>query len=139
MRIDATNRSSKLSGRSATGKAGNGPAFVPAGEQSAPRVSTTAPVAPTAGLDAILALQASGDFSESRRKAVRKGTELLDLLEDMKADLLIGRVAPERLDTMVTQLRTLRERVEPELDRVLDDIELRVLVELAKLGRYPQI
>jgi len=139
LRIDATNRSSKLAGRSATGKAGNGPAFVPAGEQGAPRVSTTAPVAPTAGLDAILALQGSGDFSESRRKAVRKGTELLDLLEEMKADLLIGRIAPQRLDTMARQVRNLRERVEPDLDAVLDDIELRVLVELAKLGRYPQL
>lgn len=139
LRIDTTNRSGNVAGRSSTGKAGNGPAFVPAGEQGPQRVNATAPSTPTTGIDAILALQANGDFSESRRKAVRKGTRLLDLLEDMKADLLIGRVAPERLDTMVTQLRTLRERVEPELDRVLDDIELRVLVELAKLGRYPQI
>lgn len=64
---------------------------------------------------------------------------MLDLLEGMKADLLVGQVAPERLDGMVEQLRGLRERVEPELDAVLDEIELRVLVELAKIGRFPQI
>jgi len=139
LRIDAPNRSSSVSGRSSTGKAGNGPAFVPVGEQGPQRVNATAPSTPTTGIDAILALQANGDYSESRRKALKKGTRLLDLLEDMKADLLIGRVAPERLDTMATQLGNLRERVEPELDAVLDEIELRVLVELAKLGRYPQI
>lgn len=139
MRIDAPNRSSGVAGRSAVGKAGSGPAFVPAGEQGAARVNTAAPVAPAAGLDAILALQAVGDFSESRRKAVKRGASLLDLLEEMKADLLIGRASPERLDAMVTQLGALRERVEPGLDGLLDDIELRVRVELAKMGRFPQL
>lgn len=112
---------------------------MPAGEQGAARASSTAPVAPAAGLDAILALQAVGDFTESRRKAIKRGTRLLDLLEEMKADLLVGRLGPERLDAMVHQLTTLRERVEPEIDAVIDDIELRVRVELAKLGRFPQI
>lgn len=139
MRIDATNRSSGVAGRTAVGKAGSGPAFVPAGEQGAARASSTTPVAPAAGLDAILALQAVGDFTESRRKAVKRGTRLLDLLEEMKADLLVGRATPERLDAMASQLGTLRERVEPDLDAVIDGIELRVRVELAKLGRFPQI
>ncbi len=102
-------------------------------------MNTAAPVAPATGLDAILALQAVGDFTESRRKAVKRGTTLLDLLEEMKADLLIGRTTPQRLDAMVTQLSALRERVEPGLDALIDDIELRARVELAKLGRYPQL
>lgn len=139
MRIDATNRTSGAAGRSATGKAGSGPAFVPAGEAGTARVNTTAPVAPAAGLDAILALQAVGDFKESRRKAVKRARGLLDLLEEMKADLLIGRPSPQRLDAMVAQLAALRERVEPELDAVIDEIDLRVQVELAKLGRFPQL
>lgn len=137
MRIDATNRSGGVAGRGAVGKSGSGPAFVPAGAPDAARVAHAAPAAPTAGLDAILALQAVGDFSERRRKAVRRGTDLLDLLEAMKADLLMGRVGEGRLEAMVVQLGALRERVEPELDSVLDEIELRVRVELAKHGRFP--
>lgn len=112
-------------------------AFVPAGENSVSRAAGPASVAPMAGLDAILALQAVGDFTESRRRAIKKGGILLDLLEAMKADLLVGRVAPERLDAMVVQLANLRERIEPGLDGIIDDIDLRVRVELAKLGRYP--
>lgn len=139
MRIDATNRTSGVAGRSATGKAGSGPAFVPVGEQGAARVSTAAPVMPAAGLDAILALQAVGDFTESRRKAVKRGSTLLDLLEGMKADLLVGRVSADRLDAMIQQLGAMRERVEPGLDALIDDIELRVRVELAKLGRFPPL
>jgi hypothetical protein len=139
LRIEGTNRTSGVAGRSATGKAGSGPTFVPAGDHGAARVNAATPVAPAAGLDAILALQAAGDFTESRRKAVKRGSSLLDLLETMKADLLIGRVSPDRLDAMARQLSALRERVEPGLDAVLDDIDLRVRVELAKLGRFPQL
>jgi len=139
LRIDATNRTSGVAGRNAVGKSGSGQAFVPAGEPGAARVNTTAPVLPAAGLDAILALQAVGDFTEKRRKAVTRGASLLDLLDGMKADLLLGRVAPERLDAMATQLTALRERVEPGLDALIDEIELRVRVELAKLGRFPQL
>lgn len=95
-------------------------------------------MAPTAGIEAILALQTVGDFSESRRRAVQRGRTLLDLLDDMKTDLLIGSPSPERLDAMVQQLSAMRERVEPGIDAVIDDIELRVRVELAKQGHFPQ-
>jgi len=137
LRIDGTNRSNGVTGRNAVGKSGGGPAFMPVGEQGPARVNTAAPVMPAAGLDAILALQAVGDFTESRRKTVKRGASLLDLLEGMKADLLVGRVAPGRLEAMVSQLGVMRDRVEPDLDALIDDIELRVRVELAKLGRFP--
>lgn len=91
------------------------------------------------GLDAILALQTVGDFSESRRKAIKRGASMLDLLEEIKADLLVGQAAPEKLSAMMAQLSSLRERTEPNLDALLDDIELRVRVELAKQGHYPSL
>lgn len=91
------------------------------------------------GVGSILALQGVGDFSESRRRAVKRGNALLDLLEGIKADLLLGSVSPARLDAISEQLSTLRDRVDPELDAVLDEIELRVLVELAKSGRFPTL
>ncbi len=137
MRIDATNRSNGVAGRGPAGKAGGAPAFVPIGAEGPARTNAATPVAPATELNAILALQAVGDFRESRRKAVRRGSSLLDLLEAMKADLLVGRVSAERLDAMAGQLTQLRERVDPTLDAVIDEIELRVLVELAKHGRYP--
>jgi hypothetical protein len=139
LRIDNTHRSNAISGRAGISKAAGGPAFVPAGDAGATRVASAAPMAAVAGLEAILALQTVGDFSESRRKAVRRGRALLDLLDGMKADLLIGKVAPERLSGMVGQLASLRERAEPGLDAILDDIELRVRVELAKQGLFPAL
>lgn len=120
------------------GRSGNAPAFVPVGDNAVSRASGPAALAPTAGIGAILALQSVGDFSESRRRAVRRGTALLDILEEMKSDLLIGSPSPAQLDAMVEQLGSMRERVDPRIDAVIDDIELRVRVELAKLGRFPQ-
>jgi hypothetical protein len=139
LRIDGPSRAGGVSGRAAVGKAGTSPAFVPAGEQGAGRVANAAPVAALTGLDAILALQTVGDFTESRRKAIRRGSSLLDLLEGMRADLLVGQPSQERLQAMVSQLTAMREKVEPGLDALLDDIELRVRVELAKQGLYPTL
>lgn len=59
------------------------------------------------------------------------------MLEEIKADLLIGSVNPKRLDALVVQLGGLRERGDAGLDALIDDIELRVRVELAKFGRFP--
>lgn len=137
VRIDATNRSTGIAGRGTAGKAGSGPAFVPAWMDGPARANAATPVAPATELNAILALQAVGDFRESRRRTRERGATLLDLLEAMKADLLVGRVSPDRLSAMAGQLAQLRERVDPDLDAVVDEIELRVLVELAKHGRFP--
>lgn len=110
---------------------------MPAGAAAPARVAAQMPVQAMAGIEAILALQAVDDATSTRRKAVRRGASLLDLLDDMRADLLMGRASPQRLDAMMAILAEARERSLPELDGVLDDIELRVRVELAKSGRFP--
>jgi hypothetical protein len=104
-----------------------------AAQQSAP---AAAPLA-AAGIDALLALQAVDDPLLARRKAVRRGTALLDALSDAQADLLTGHVGEGRLNQMMALVTQARDAVDPELDALIDDIELRVRVELAKHGRYP--
>ncbi|GLQ57320.1 hypothetical protein GCM10010862_45790 [Devosia nitrariae] len=94
-------------------------------------------VSAPAGIDVLLALQAVGDATEGRRRAVKRGRTLLDVLEEMRADLLAGRVEPAALDRLVGVLADAREAASPQIDALLDDIELRVRVELAKHGRYP--
>ncbi|HZY50119.1 MAG TPA: flagellar assembly protein FliX, partial [Devosia sp.] len=85
----------------------------------------------------LLALQAVDDPVLGRKKAIRRGTALLDTLEQIKADLLIGRVSEGRLNQLMVLIGQARDRNLPGLDGVLDDIELRARVELAKFGRYP--
>ncbi|KRA45558.1 hypothetical protein ASD80_04280 [Devosia sp. Root635] len=137
MRIDTTNRTTGVGRGSAAGRSGAGGDFVPVGGNAPARVAGNAPMQAAAGIDAILALQAVGEPLSGKKKAVRRGASLLDLLDDIKADLLIGRISGERLDDMVAKLAEARERSLPGLDAVLDDIDLRVRVELAKFGRFP--
>jgi hypothetical protein len=136
VRVDNTARANGVTSRSGVGRPTTGGFFVN-DEPQAARVATGQPVAAASGLDALLALQAVDDPVLGRKKAIRRGTALLDTLEQIKADLLIGRVSEGRLNPLMVLIGQARDRNLPGLDGVLDDIELRARVELAKFGRYP--
>ena len=134
MRIDGSTRLQSPAYRGVQARAGG--AVFSAGE-SLPESATTAsaPLTPTTGIDVLLALQSVEDPRFTRRKVVRRSRSLLDALDDVRVDLLLGQVNQERLDRLLTMLGEVRERTDPELDSLVDDIELRVRVELAKYGR----
>ncbi len=136
MRIDSNQRVGNLGGRAATARSPASPFFVSDGATVADSRPATS-VAPPTSLDALLALQAVEDPLLKKKKLVRRGTQLLDTLDDMKADLLSGRVSESRLNQLMAVLGQVRERADPRLDALLDDIELRARVELAKRGLYP--
>jgi hypothetical protein len=136
LRIENSNRVGSSTAR-VPGRSGSTPAF---------QVDTGAPTAHAAGAGAsapaqdigsLLALQSVSDPSLGRRRQLRRGRALLDTLDDLKADLLLGQVSEGKLDLLMAVIGEARQRSEPGLDAVLDDIELRARVELAKRGRYP--
>ena len=63
-------------------------------------------------------------------------TSMLDALDGMKADLLIGHISEGRLNQLLALVGEARQRTLPGLDTVLDGVELRARVELAKYGRF---
>ena len=136
MRIDNTARSSTVNARGGASRSGAGGFFI--SEETGPgKVASAQPVAHATGIDVLLALQSVEDPLLARRRAVRRGNSLLDTLEAIKADLLLGRVSEGRLNQLMAVIGQARERNVPELDPILDDIELRARVELAKFGRFP--
>jgi Class II flagellar assembly regulator len=99
--------------------------------------STTAAGAtvPLGSLGALLAVQGE-DPSERRRRSLRRGHDLLEGLDRLKASLLAGRIDRADLTVLAAQVAGSREATgDPQLDDLLGHIELRVQVELAKLGR----
>jgi len=86
-------------------------------------------------LDALLALQQSGDALDSPRKAaVLRAKSLLEQLEAVRDGLLSGALSGPRLKQLVGLMDQQREMIDdPELSAVLDEIDLRARVELAKL------
>lgn len=104
--------------------------------ESATSTSATHAAAPAGALDGLIALQAAGDSLERRKRATRRGRDLLDGLDQLKIALLSGRVSEESLANLSSQLRQRRENVDdPRLDELLAHIDLRAEVELAKLAK----
>ena len=90
-------------------------------------------VAGVANVSALMALQGVEDVTERRRRAIRRGHGLLDRLEELKLTLLSGDTGEGVLDRLARAAREAREDgAEPELAVVLDQIDLRAAVELAK-------
>ena len=97
-------------------------------------VAGAAPVAP---LDALLALQGMDGVNneENTRRAKKRGIDMLDVLDQVRIDLLGGGVPQARLDNLQRLINSQRDEVmDPQLRSVLDEIELRVQVELAKFS-----
>jgi Class II flagellar assembly regulator len=93
-----------------------------------------AAAAPLATLDALLAVQGEGDPAE-RRRSLRRGQDLLESLDRLKAALLAGRLGAGQLQALAGQLGRAGSSGDPGLDDVVAQIELRAQVELAKLRR----
>ena len=91
----------------------------------------------TIGLSAVLALQDEGETpSERRRRHLRRGVGILDALEALKRDMVLGRLG----ETSFSQLSGALSVVSPhDLDaegrQILRAIDVRAAVELAKAGR----
>ena len=91
------------------------------------------------GLDALLAMQSvdpdAGNGRANQRMAQR-GEDLLDLLEEIRHGLLLGHIPKDRLANLAQVVRAKRDAgTDPRINAILDEIELRAEVELAKLTR----
>ena len=137
MRIDGTSSRARVSSRGKSGATrGSGIAFRPAASSAGSVASGVGPVMHGAGIEAILALQGVDAAGEGRRKALRHGHKLLDTLEEMKADLLVGKIGEGRLNRLMSLVSNARQQVDPDVEKLIDEIDLLAQVELAKLGRF---
>ena len=89
---------------------------------------------PIAALDSILMLQGMDDSTEGRSKGAAHGEQLLNLLDAVRDGLLAGNIPRATLNRLATAVTRRHEAfADPKLQDVLDQIELRAHVELAKL------
>lgn len=122
-------------GQSSGGKRSVAPGFAPEGAGTAGDVRGTSLAAgvSAATLDALIALQATPSALERRRRAVKRASGLLDVLDDVKLALLEGGGSAHALDRLRRAVGEARDGTEdPRLEGVLDEIETRAAVELAK-------
>ena len=85
-------------------------------------------------MDALIALQEASGPLDRRRRAARRASGILDALDEMKLCLLDGVTRPETFDRLRRLIREERAATDsPGMEGVLDEIDLRAAVELAKL------
>ena len=102
-------------------------------------VGETGPAVGSGGVqsvDSALSVQEVGDRKGNARRARERADLLLDRLEDIRHGLLAGSIPRDRLQELATAVRRQRESIDdPRLTEILDEIELRARVELAKFER----
>jgi hypothetical protein len=89
---------------------------------------------PIAALDSILTLQSVDDSTSGPSKGIARGEQILNLLDQVRDGLLAGGIPRATLTRLAMAVGKRQDIfVDPKLQSVLDEIELRAHVELAKL------
>jgi Class II flagellar assembly regulator len=101
---------------------------------AADTVSAAGGVASVSSLEALIAMQEVGGPLERRRRAVARAGSILTALEGLKLELLEGHLSRGAIEALARAVRDQRAVTDdPKLEGLLDEIETRAAVELAKL------
>lgn len=138
MRVERTGSAPSVGGARRTGQTGSAGGFADAITRAG-RSGGTAAAAPTTavgpltGVDALVALQAVDGDRSGRRRARERAVRILDSLDELRIALLDGRLTEAQLQRLVAAVESERTMTDdPRLNAVLDEIDLRAQVELAK-------
>ncbi len=108
---------------------GNFSEYLSTDETEAPKQSGS--VQATGLIGALLAMEEENSATD---KPMRRGHRLLDNLEEVRYSLLAGGIPESTLRRLQTEAATERgDIVDPHLREILEEIETRAAVELAKL------
>lgn len=136
MRVDTRQPIQNAGGVASKARVEGGRGFsLDAAPASTSGANAPAAAATLAGLDAVLLLQGETETpQERRRRTAKRGHDLLDGLDRLKAAMLGGRVSPQDLRAIAGRLaERSASSGDPRLDGLMAEIELRAAVELAKL------
>ena len=135
-----SSKATTASGRAKKATMSSGTGFAAELREVSEASAPSAPVESSAvgGVDSILAVQEVSDATEdrSRGRARQYGDDVLQRLEAIRLDLLIGATSKEKLVELAQRLRSERGScADSRLNEIIDEIELRAKVEIAKLTR----
>jgi hypothetical protein len=139
MKVDGPNRTQQSSTtQKKSGVSGSGGSFgdLLTGGTSGP--SGAGATHAIAHIDALLAAQEAEDPTEraARRRVVQRADSILNELELMRRGLLMGTLTIGHLIDIADVVAQHRDKVlDPKMTAILDEIDLRAQIELAKLRK----
>lgn len=87
------------------------------------------------GISALLGIQEVDDATQRASKGKKRASQLLEQLDDVRMGLITGVLSKDQLVRLSNMVQSEKQSVEdPRLAEILDDIDLRARVELAKYG-----
>ena len=137
MKIDRLSRPSASSKRRGVAASGaDAGEFARALADVAPQPSGGGAATPVQTVNALLALQEVGNATAGPSRGRQRAEDILDRLEELRLALTFGLVSDEKLEQLAGLLRQREESIEdPKLSEIVNEIEIRAAVELAKRGR----
>jgi len=123
---------SKKSGKTSASSASFGD-FMLKGTQENAGASATQSIAQ---MDALLAVQAAEDPTEraAKKRARERSDKVLSVLDDVRMAMLGGNLTVGHMVDMADVVASHREKIaDPALTAIMDEIDLRAQVELAKM------
>jgi len=134
MKVDQTRRNSLAGVKRSSGSRGVASSDFDSlliSEQKIDDVATTNRIS---SVDAVVALQEITGDNTDERGAKNRANLILDKLEDIRMGLLMGQISKSNLEELSKILIVARENsIDANLLEIIEDIELRAKIELAKL------
>jgi hypothetical protein len=137
MKIDRFSGPKTAASRRSGGSApAGGGGFARALSEGASETAASSGASPVQTVNALLALQEVDDSTQGRGRARRRAENLLDQLEDLRLAIALGEVPLGQLENLAVLLRQRQDVVDdPNLAQIINEIEIRAAVELAKRDR----
>lgn len=140
MRITSQNRAASVSkkrdAKKTTGTSGD---FQPVADEDVAEVNVAAPLSPmqpVAAVDSLLALQ-EVEQKNKQGKAIERSREMLGLLEEIRIGLLSGHIPEQKVRNLSKLANEEKQAFEDQgLNNILDQVDLRAQVELAKMQQH---
>jgi hypothetical protein len=127
----STGASSDVKKKGKTSSGGNFAAHLDAGDSE---VTSATGVSGPSMINSLFMLQEVDNDSLSKKQAVEDGHDALKYLDKIRLGLLTGTVSSNMLNSLNTLIKQWRKNFDdPHLESIIDEIELRAAVELAKL------
>jgi hypothetical protein len=123
----------RRSERSAAVKPGGFAKALSGGATTPNPISEAVPLTPVGSL---FSIQEVGDAVSGRSRGLSRGHDLLDGLEALRRNLVLGSLTASQIEQLKSLAAGARGSADdPILAEILNEIEIRAAVELAKLGR----
>lgn len=137
---DKTGKSGKAKSKSRSSDGGGFDKLVSGASGEDTKTSGVSQVNPASSVDALLAVQEVADATSGASRGKARAEFMLQKMDEIRLGILDGAIPRKSLEDLTRTINMKRDKIDDEnLVEILDEIDLRAQVEIAKLERAEAI